>query len=253
MSHIVLTGAGGDIGGALSRSLISAGHQVSGLDIAADRLLRQNLGPDFHSNPCDVRSMASVVEAMARARAAFGPIDALINNAGAITAPSLVKTDEVEWLADIDLNLNGAWRCIRAVQDEMIARASGVIVNIASINALGVYGHPGYSVAKAGLVHLTRFCATEFGKWGVRSVALCPGTVKTQAWHARAATQPEILAEAASWYPSRDVSEPGGVAHLVMLAIDPAMTQLNGAIIALDGGLTCGSDRVASVFAGEVI
>lgn len=254
MKTAIVTGAGGDIGRAICKKLVSAGWQVCGFDIDKEKLsnTHDNLTEKDRFAPieCDIRSMPSVQNAVHLAETYFGALDALINNAGAISTPTLLTTTEENWLGDIDLNLNGAWRCIHAVQEKFISRKSGVILNIASVNGLGVYGHPGYSVAKAGLIHLTRFCASEFGKHGVRSIAICPGTVKTQAWKARLADDPSILKNVIEWYPSRELCEPEDVAEFAELIVRPSMTQLNGAVISLDGGLSAGSDQIASAFAG---
>lgn len=254
MSAIV-TGAGGDIGRAIVAELRAQGRPVAALDIAADALARleREGEPPLLPIVADVRDLASVRAAFAEARRTLGPVDLLVNNAGGITAPSLRTTSEIEWLADIDLNLNGPWRCIHSVLEDMIANGGGTIVNIGSVNGLGIFGHPGYSAAKAGLIHLTKFCATELGKHGIRAVAICPGSVRTQAWEERARDHPEILEEAMSWYPSRDVCAPGDVAAAVAAALDPRLKLMNGAIITLDGGLTAGSDRIASLFTGGAI
>lgn len=254
MSAIV-TGAGGDIGRAIVAELQSRGRPVAALDISAKALARIDGedGPALRRIVADVRDLAAVKAAVAEARDRLGPIDVLVNNAGGITAPSLRSTSEEEWLTDIDLNLNSPWRCIHAVIEDLIANGGGTIVNIGSVNGIGIFGHPGYSAAKAGLIHLTKFCATELGKYGIRAVAICPGSVRTQAWEERARKDPEILEEATTWYPSRDICAPGDVAAAVAAVLDPRLKLMNGAVITLDGGLTAGSDRIASLFTGGAI
>jgi NAD(P)-dependent dehydrogenase (short-subunit alcohol dehydrogenase family) len=252
-----VTGAVGDIGRAICAELLEREMAVAGVDRnqeglhAAARELAA--GSRFLPIQGDVTKMESVRAAARQVAEVFGDVSVLVNNAGGITRPSLLTTEEEHWIRDIELNLNGPWRCIHALQQQLIRKRPSVIVNIASVNGLGVFGHPGYSVAKAGLIHLTRFCAVELAKHGVRSVALCPGSVKTQAWEERKRAQPRILEEAASWYPSRDTCTPRDVAHLVASVIDERALPMNGAVITLDGGLAAGSDRLASVFAGEPI
>lgn len=257
MRVALVTGAAGDIGHAICTTLLSKGLKVAGLDRDGDRL--RELAPRL-PNPAnylavqsDVTRMQSVSTAVRTVTQQLGEISVLVNNAGGITKPSLLTTKEEDWLSDIDLNLNGPWRCIHAVQDTFVSRRSGVIVNIASVNGLGVFGHPGYSAAKAGLIHLTRFCAMELGKYGVRSVAICPGSVKTRIWRERQQLKPEIFEEVASWYPARDICTPQDVAELVGVVVSDEMKLMNGAVITLDGGLTAGSDRFASLFTGEQI
>jgi NAD(P)-dependent dehydrogenase (short-subunit alcohol dehydrogenase family) len=247
---VMVTGAGGDIGRSLVARLRADGWSVGALDISEQALARlsDNGTAPLHRAVADVRDLASIKAGIAAVEEALGPVEVLINNAGGITSPSLLTTSEFDWTTDIDLNLNGPFRCIHAVQEGMIARGRGTIVNIASVNGLGVFGHPGYSVAKAGLIHLTRFCATEFGKHGIRAVALCPGSVRTQAWEERARANPGILERALEWYPSRDICSADDVAAAVTALLDPRLRLMNGAVISFDGGLTAGSDRIASLF-----
>jgi NAD(P)-dependent dehydrogenase (short-subunit alcohol dehydrogenase family) len=89
------------------------------------------------------------------------------------------------------------------------------VINIASVNGMGVFGHPAYSAAKAGLLHFTKLVAVEYGKFGIRSNAVAPGTVRTQAWEARAAANPNVFEEARRWYPLQRVVDPEDVANAV--------------------------------------
>jgi NAD(P)-dependent dehydrogenase (short-subunit alcohol dehydrogenase family) len=256
-----VTGAAGDIGRAICAAFLSNGVAVAGVDINEAGLgaVARDLSAGVRFLPvhADVTRMESVLAAVQCVNAALGDVSILANNAGGISAPSLLTTEEHDWVRDIELNLNGPWRCIRALQEQLMRTGTrqfpSVIVNVASVNGLGIFGHPGYSAAKAGLIHLTRFCAVELGKYGVRSVAICPGSVKTRAWEERRQCKPEILEEVAGWYPSRDTCTPQDVANLVTFATTGPATQLNGAVITLDGGLTAGSDRLAASFAGEPI
>jgi NAD(P)-dependent dehydrogenase (short-subunit alcohol dehydrogenase family) len=251
---ILVTGGAGDIGRALARRFLAGGNRVVLLDrggAALEGAARDISGGDnLMCIPADVTDSASIGNAVTQAEAAFGPIGVLVNNAGGVTAPTLASTDEAAWLADLDLNLNGAWRCVRAVQDGMMARRKGIIINISSANATGIYGYPAYSAAKAGLEHFTRFLAVELGGYGVRANAIAPGSVKTQAWNERVARDPEILERVKRWYPLRDVCVPEDVAGLAAFLIGPDARMITGAVIALDGGLTAGSTTIAREFCG---
>jgi NAD(P)-dependent dehydrogenase (short-subunit alcohol dehydrogenase family) len=255
MSEIVLvTGGAGDIGRALAQRFLGDGHRVVLLDrngAALDAATREFPHADrLACITADVTDSASILEAVAQAEAAFGPISTLVNNAGGVIAPTLAATDEAAWLADLDLNLNGAWRCVRAVQDSMMTRRRGVIINISSANATGIYGYPAYSAAKAGLEHFTRFLAVELGRYGIRANAIAPGSVKTQAWNERVARDPEILERVKRWYPLGDVCLPEDIAGLAAFLVSQEARMITGAVIALDGGLTAGSTTVAREFCG---
>lgn len=252
---IVITGGAGDIGRALALRFLKEGHSVALLDrdeaaLANAASALGGLG-QLHPAAADITDLASVREAMARIEAAFGAIDVLVNNAGAVISPTLAATDEASWTADIDLNLNGAWRCVRAVQDGMIARRSGTILNISSVNGFGIYGYPAYSAAKAGLVQFTRFLAVEFGKHGIRANAIAPGSVKTQAWKARVDKNPEIFERLKRWYPLGDICVPEDIAGVAAFLIGPDARMITGAIIPVDGGLSVGSATMAREFVGE--
>jgi NAD(P)-dependent dehydrogenase (short-subunit alcohol dehydrogenase family) len=256
MSQTVLvTGGAGDIGRALCRRFLRDGRNVAILDRDAAALERARkvlgAGDRVMTVPADVTSLAAVKAAVLDIETAYGGVDVLVNNAGGVASPTLLATDEVDWLADIDLNLNGAWRCVRAVQAGMVARRQGVILNISSANARGIYGYPAYSAAKAGLEQFTRFLAVELGKHGIRANAIAPGSVKTQAWNERAQRDPDILERVKRWYPVGDICDPDDIAGVASFLTGPDARMITGAVIPVDGGLTAGSTVVAREFCGS--
>lgn len=249
----VVTGGAGDIGRALCRRLLADGLKVAMLDRdpgALDRAAGEVRCDRLLAVEADVTSLASIEQAVRRVEASFGGIDVLVNNAGGVRSPTLAATGEADWLADIDLNLNGAWRCVRAVQDGMVARRRGVILNVSSANAQGIYGYPAYSAAKAGLEQFTRFLAVELGRHGIRANAIAPGSVRTQAWNERASRDPEILERVKRWYPLGDVCDPDDVAGAASFLIGPDARMITGAVVPVDGGLTAGSTTMAREFCG---
>jgi NAD(P)-dependent dehydrogenase (short-subunit alcohol dehydrogenase family) len=251
---IVVTGGAGDIGRALSRRFLEGGHRVAMLDRDQDALRRAAEilgGPEgLRTVVADVTDLSSVRGAMAEVEAAFGGVDVLVNNAGGVISPTLATTGEAEWLRDIDLNLNGAWRCAKAVQDGMIARKRGTILNISSVNGSGIYGYPAYSAAKAGLLQLTRFLAVELGQHGIRANAIAPGSVKTQAWKERVDKNPEIFERLKRWYPLGDICVPDDIAGVAAFLIGPDARMITGAVLPVDGGLSVGSTTMAREFCG---
>jgi NAD(P)-dependent dehydrogenase (short-subunit alcohol dehydrogenase family) len=251
---VLVTGGAGDIGRALCRRFLRDGLNVAILDRDAAALERACTalvgGARLLPVTADVTSLTSLRPAVSEVEATFGAIDVLVNNAGGVASPTLAATREIDWLADIDLNLNGAWRCVRAVQEGMIARKRGCILNVSSANARGIYGHPAYSAAKAALEQFTRFLAVEFGKHAIRANAIAPGSVKTQAWNERAERDPEILTRVKRWYPLGDICVPDDVAGVAAFLIGPDARMITGAVIPVDGGLTACSTIVAREFCG---
>lgn len=103
----------------------------------------------------------------------LGDVATLVNNAGAARAVSLHDTTAEIWRKDNALNLEAPFLCFRAFEDAL-KRTQGSVINITSVNGMAVFGHPAYSAAKAGLIHLTKLIAVEYGKFGIRSNAVAP-------------------------------------------------------------------------------
>ncbi|SIQ34016.1 NAD(P)-dependent dehydrogenase, short-chain alcohol dehydrogenase family [Rhizobium sp. RU35A] len=249
-SVAVVTGAAGDIGRAIALRLADAHDMVALVDIDEEALAKAQarLGaPErFAALPCDVTNEASVA-AMARRVAALGDVKTLVNNAGAARAVSLHDTTAEIWRKDAALNVEAAFLTFRALE-EPLKKTSGSVVNIASVNGMAVFGHPAYSTAKAGLIHLTRLVAVEYGKYGIRSNAVAPGTVRTQAWEARAAANPQVFEEAKRWYALRRIATAEDVANAVFFLASEQAAAITGTCLPVDCGLTAGQTELARTF-----
>ncbi|MCO6178283.1 SDR family oxidoreductase [Ciceribacter sp. RN22] len=249
-SVAVVTGAAGDIGRAIAARLAESHDTVVLLDIDAEALrtaAESSEAPDrMVPAVCDVTSEESLADAASRA-ARLGRVKTLVNNAGAARAVSLHDTDGEIWRKDSALNLEAPFLCFRAFEDAL-KESRGSVVNIASVNGLSVYGHPAYSAAKAGLIHLTKLIAVEYGKFGIRANAVAPGTVRTRAWEARAAANPQVFEEAERWYPLRRIVDPDDVANAVFFLASEQAAAITGVCLAVDCGLTAGQAELAGTF-----
>ncbi len=162
-------------------------------------------------------------------------------------AVSLHDTTAEIWRQDARLNLEAAFLTFRTLEDALKA-TNGSVVNIASVNGMAVFGHPAYSAAKAGLIHFTRLVAFEYGKFGIRSNAVEPGTVRTQAWEARAAANPRAFEEAKRWYALRRIATALDVANAVYFLSSEQAAAITGVFLPLDCGLTAGQAELARTF-----
>lgn len=179
----VVTGASRGIGRAIARRFAAAGARVGLLARSADALadLAAELGgpPRAAWAPCDVADSAQVTAAAAHVRTALGPVDVVVNNAGAVVRAPAFSVDDATWRRVLAVNLDGTFFVSRAFADDLVARG-GRIINIASI--AGRQGTPllaAYCAAKHGVVGLTRALAEELRGGRVAVNAICPGSVDT--------------------------------------------------------------------------
>ncbi|MBB3944413.1 NAD(P)-dependent dehydrogenase (short-subunit alcohol dehydrogenase family) [Rhizobium skierniewicense] len=245
----IVTGGAGDIGRAIAVRLADTHDRVVLVDIdgpAVNRAVASLAGSSFMAIECDVTDAASLTELSKDIRA-LGIVRTLVNNAGAARAVSLHDTTPEIWRLDNALNLEAPFLCFRAFEDAL-KQSQGSLINIASVNGMSVFGHPAYSAAKAGLIHLTKLIAVEYGKFGIRANAVAPGTVRTQAWEARAKANPQVFEEAKHWYPLRRIVLPDDVANAVGFLASDQAAAISGVCLAVDCGLTAGQAPLAHTF-----
>lgn len=179
-----VTGASRGIGLEIAHQLIARGWKV-GMAARGQVQLEQAAAQmdDDTSLPvvCDVSDQASVEAAVAKVVARFGPVTALVNNAGIIDPIGLLhETDHAEWMRLIQINISGAMLASRAVLPGMLALGRGVIINLSSGAAENpVEGWSAYCTSKAGLNMFTRCLAAEYGPRGIRVHDFIPGVVGT--------------------------------------------------------------------------
>ncbi len=183
---VLVTGASRGIGEAAAAALAKAGAHVmlTARDAARTEAVAGRIaaaGGTAASAICDVADYASVTRLVEATIARFGRLDALVNNAGVIEPIDTVATaDPAAWARSIQINLVGAFHCIRACLGPMRAAGSGTIVNVSSGAAhRPLEGWSAYCSGKAGLAMLTRSVALEHGAEGIRVFGFAPGTIDT--------------------------------------------------------------------------
>ncbi|KAF3482038.1 3-oxoacyl-acyl-carrier-protein reductase [Arthroderma uncinatum] len=245
-SIAIVTGGGGDIGQAIALKLGATHDLVVLVDIdeaktsvALDRLGREKFGMQI----CDITDGEQVAE-MARLVLSKGAVRTLVNNAGGTRAFSLHDMTPEQWRDETSLNLDAAFLCLHAFQDSL-KQTRGSVINIASVNGLSVFGNPAYSAAKAGLIHLTRSIAVEYGKFGIRANAVAPGTVRTAPWESRMKANPDVFRDVAQWYPLERIVEPQDVANAVSFLSSNEASAITGVCLPVDCGLTAGQTAIA--------
>lgn len=251
----LVTGAGHGIGRAIAQKLAREGAAVAVHEIDEARgretlSLLQAEGRPCCLVPADITKPDEVEVAVTQAEAVLGPLTLLVNNAAFTDAGALEGMTLKSWHREIEINLNGTYHCVRAVVPGMKARGGGAIVNISSVNGLRYFGNPSYSAAKAGVVNLTYSVASEYGRYGIRCNAVCPGSVRTdnETWTIRQRKDPDVFKKLARWYPLGRVAEPEDIAKAVAFLGSEEAAYISGAVLAVDGGLMAGMNVMIDEF-----
>ena len=181
---VMITGASRGIGKAAAYAFANAGANVALLARSIDDIAQTagDIGQQALAIPCDVATRSEVETAVAATARAFGGLDVLVGNAGALEPIGhLSDTDPDDWGRVIDVNLKGVFYGMHAVMPGMIAQGHGTILTVSSGAAHNpVEGWSAYCSSKAGVYMLTRMADLEAREKGLRIMGLSPGTVATQ-------------------------------------------------------------------------
>jgi 3-oxoacyl-[acyl-carrier protein] reductase len=175
----LVTGASGGLGSAIARSLASQGARlaVSGSNVEKLERFREELGGDHVTVACDLSDGAAVDQLVPSAVEALGgKLDILVNNAGVTRDNLLMRMKDDEFEDVIRINLEAAFRLMRAAAKPMMRARFGRIISITSV--VGVTGNPGqanYVASKAGLIGMTKSVAQELASRGITVNAIAPG------------------------------------------------------------------------------
>ncbi len=250
---VIVTGGAAGIGKATALRFAEEGSKVAVWDLSdegTDALIaeiaeRGGEGAFFKVDVADASAVTAAVDAVV---AKWGPIHALVNNAGIVRDAQLVKfkdgelvstmTDE-QWDAVIGVNLRGVFNCTRAVTPHMIEAGGGSILNASSVVGLyGNFGQTNYVATKAGVIGMTKVWARELGKFNIRVNAVAPGFVATEILQA----MPEKVIEGmVKRTPLGRMGQPVDIANAYVWLASDAATWITGEVMSVDGGIVTGT------------
>jgi NAD(P)-dependent dehydrogenase (short-subunit alcohol dehydrogenase family) len=244
----LVTGASSGLGARFAKVLAQAGAQVVLAARRQERLkeLRAEIESDggaAHVVTLDVTDYASIKAAIAHAETEAGPIDILVNNSGVSNTRRLVDVTPDDYAFVMDTNLRGAFFVAQEAAKRMIKRAKGEpnkqhrIINIASVAGLKVLPQIGvYCMSKAGVVHMTKAMAVEWGRYGINVNAICPGYIETEINHEHfASEQGQALV---NMLPRKRIGKPEDLDGLLLLLAGDESRFINGAIMTADDGMS---------------
>ena len=244
---VIVTGAAAGIGQASALRLLSDGFAVAAVDRDADGLGRLEsesvrYADRFRAIAFDLcrpyEALVAVVERIREWRGVYG----LLNCAGVSSVGDARMTTYEAWNEVIESNLTVPFRLCRILLPEMMAARSGVIINVSSVAGLvGLEKRAAYCAAKTAVLGLTRAIAVDYGRGGIRANAICPGAVETPRIDAMIADEDDRTAARARLAAQQLDGRMGSateVAALVGRLFSDDFRFVNGAAIAIDGGLT---------------
>lgn len=240
----LVTGGSSGIGKAIALAFAEAGADVAINYISGDEAARaivgsiEKLGRRSMAVKADISDADAVGAMFARIEREWNAVDILVNNAGIDGKRAMSwEIDLADWRKVIEVNLFGAFHCARLALQPMIARGSGVVLNITSVHeAIPWAGYSAYTTAKAALGMLTKTMAQEAAPHGVRVFSIAPGAIKTrineQVWEDQ-----QGYRDLMSKIPANRMGEVNDIARMALMLCSDAASYLMGSTVYVDGGM----------------
>jgi 3-oxoacyl-[acyl-carrier protein] reductase len=240
--NVIVTGGSRGLGLAMAQELAGSGYRVIAIArkpseelTAATQSLADGPG-SIEFRPCDLADLGQIGALVRSVRKEFGPLYALINNAGLGMSGMLSNMLDKDVQRLIQLNTVSPILLTKYAVRSMMLQREGRIVNIASIvAATGYSGLSVYSATKASLIGFTRSLAREVGQFGITVNALAPGFVDTEMTHELTAAQRDKIAHRSAL---QRMPEPIDVARSAAYLLSDGGRNITGTVITIDAGNT---------------
>ena len=235
-----VTGASRGIGRAIALTLCRANFDI----VVASPEIERNEQVAEEIRSCsgeamtlnlDVTSPESVKEAFAKTLKDKTRLDVLVNNAGITRDGLAMRMKPADWDLVLNINLNGAFRCIQQALPTMMRSRWGRIINIASVvGQAGAAGQANYAASKGGMIAMTKALAQEIGSRGVTVNAVAPGYIDTDMTRV---LPEEVKAKILAQVPLGRIGQPEDIAAAVKFLASEEAAYITGHVLAVNGGM----------------
>ncbi|MGN0476671.1 MAG: 3-oxoacyl-[acyl-carrier-protein] reductase [Ruminococcus sp.] len=237
----VVTGGSRGIGFATCKKLASEGATVIITDICDSEVAApaikelEDMGAKAKFYQSDVSDFASATETVNSIIEEFGGLDILVNNAGIVRDKLMLKMEEQDFDAVININLKGTYNMIKATYKHFMKQRSGRIISLASVvGIMGNAGQANYSASKAGIIGLTKSVAKELGGRNVTVNAIAPGYIATDMTDALSDKVKKSIDEG---IPMKRRGTPEDVANAICFLASDDAAYITGEVLRVDGGM----------------
>ena len=237
----IVTGASRGIGRQIAMTLAQEGAYVivnyNGSKEAAEAVVEtiKAAGGQAEIWQCSVADFVAVEEMIKSIHKKFGHIDVLVNNAGITKDNLIMRMSEEEFDKVIEVNLKGAFNCMKHVSRIMLKQKSGHIINMSSVSGvMGNAGQVNYCASKAGIIGMTKSLARELGSRGITVNAIAPGFIETEMTDVLPEDVKENLLAS---IPLKRMGQTKDIAETVAFLASDKAAYITGQTISVDGGM----------------
>ena len=236
----IVTGGARGIGKAIALKLAEEGSNIAICDVNEEALQAakkeiESTGREVLTDKVDVTNLQDVQKFTQKVLDKFGKIDILINNAGITRDGLLVRMNDADWDAVLNVNLKGTFNCAKQVAKTMMKQRAGRIVNIASI--IGIVGNAGqanYAASKGGVIALTKSIAKELAARNITVNAIAPGFIQTDMTDR---LPEDVKNNITKQIPLNKMGTVRDVANVALFLVSDAASYITGQVVQVDGGM----------------